>query len=117
MLCSIPDPKPDRFVDLGFDRYHMEKPKHEPLRMQVITNRIGNAGNRGRVTRADAHLSPMTNFVFFCALYSFLKKQKKTKTKKPKVRHRHDVVCHDPTAMNRKLSEKKKYSVSGETCG
>lgn len=63
---------PDRFVDLGFDRYHVEKPEHEPLRMQVITNRIGNADNRGRVTRADAHSSPMTNFVFFCALYSFL---------------------------------------------
>lgn len=61
---------PDRFVDLGFD--HVEKPEHEPLRMQVITNRIGNADNRGGVTRADAHSSLMTNFVFFCALYSFL---------------------------------------------
>lgn len=29
-----------RFVDVGFDRYHVEKPEHEPLRMQVITNRI-----------------------------------------------------------------------------
>lgn len=44
-----------RFVDLGFDRYHVEKPEHEPLRMQVITNRIGNDDICGAVTPADTH--------------------------------------------------------------
>ncbi|KAM9705118.1 gamma-secretase-activating protein isoform 2-T2 [Menidia menidia] len=30
-----------KFVNLGFDHYHMEKPDEEPVRMQVFTSRIG----------------------------------------------------------------------------
>lgn len=71
-----------RFVDLGFDRYHVENPEHEPLRMQVITNRIGNDDMCGAVTPTDTHLSVTTNFVFLCALHSFLKKKKSFKKQK-----------------------------------
>lgn len=63
-----------RFVDLGFDHYHVEKPEHEPLRMQVITNRIGNRDICGTVTPVDTLSSVITNFVFLCALYSFVLK-------------------------------------------
>ncbi|KAM4523511.1 gamma-secretase-activating protein isoform 1-T1 [Fundulus diaphanus] len=31
-----------RFVSLGFDHYHVEKPEQELIRMQVFTNQIGN---------------------------------------------------------------------------
>ncbi|XP_074554153.1 gamma-secretase-activating protein [Halichoeres trimaculatus] len=30
-----------KFVNLGFDHYHLEKPKQELVRMEVFTNRIG----------------------------------------------------------------------------
>ncbi|CAG5927626.1 unnamed protein product [Menidia menidia] len=30
-----------KFVNLGFDHYHVEKPDEEPVRMQVFTSRIG----------------------------------------------------------------------------
>lgn len=68
-----------RFVDLGFDRYHVEKPEHEPLRMQVITNRIGNGDICGAITLAGTHSSAIANFVFLCASYSFLLKKKSFK--------------------------------------
>ncbi|XP_028252398.1 gamma-secretase-activating protein [Parambassis ranga] len=30
-----------RFANLGFDHYHSERPEQEPVRMQVLTNKIG----------------------------------------------------------------------------
>lgn len=76
---------PNRFVDLGFDRYHVEKPEHEPLRMQVITNRIGNGGEQG--SHAQTHTRPqLTNDVFLCALYSFRFQKNKKKNPNPSLK-------------------------------
>lgn len=51
----------NRFVNLGFDRYHVKRPEHELVRMEVITNRIGNAFKHVHYcarTRMFSHATP-----------------------------------------------------------
>lgn len=44
----------NRFVNLGFDHYHTERPEQELVRMEVFTNRIGNT---------FTHINPCMNNV------------------------------------------------------
>ncbi|KAM3858981.1 gamma-secretase-activating protein-like [Diretmus argenteus] len=42
-----------KFVNLGFDHYHEDKPEQEPVRLEVFTNRIGNLIYRTSHIQAD----------------------------------------------------------------
>lgn len=59
----------NRFVNLGFDRYHVTRPERELVRMEVITNRIGNALKHTNDVNYTRLPSSMSNPAYlFCAL-------------------------------------------------
>lgn len=72
-----------RFINLGFDRFHTDRPGSEPVRMEVFTSRIGNAPARCRpqTPRLGLILHICVGFVFFASFFG--ETESKSSSSKP----------------------------------